>query len=70
METGSRIAAQERKDRFDFTGTAKGGCPDQSRRRASDAAAKPYRRPFEAMTDQHSFGCMEERYGIREEGIF
>jgi len=24
----------------------------------------------ETMTDQQSFGCMEERYGIREEGIF
>lgn len=69
METGSGTA-QDRFRRFDFRGTAQGGCPDQSHRRAADAAGQPYRPPLETMTDQHASGCMEERFGIREEGIF
>jgi hypothetical protein len=55
---------------FDFAGTAKGGCPKQHPGRVSDSSNDSFSRPMETMTDQQSYGLMEERYGIREEGIF
>jgi hypothetical protein len=70
METGSRSIKHDSFKRFDFTGAAKGGCPEQQSGRVLDSSNNVFRQPAETMTDQQSFGCMEERYGIREEGIF
>lgn len=52
------------------TSTAKGGCPKQRIGRIPAQARPPFRRPVEMMTDSQSYRLMEERYGIREEGIF
>lgn len=70
MESRSRTIAYDSFKRFDCTGAAKGGCPEQRPRRVSDSSNHIIHRPAEAMTDQQSSGYMEERYGIREEGIF
>ena len=70
MKTRSRTITHDSFKRFDFTGAAKGGCPEQHPDRVPDSSNNVFRQPSETMTDQQSFGCMEERYGIREEGIF
>jgi hypothetical protein len=53
--------------KFTVTSTAKGGCPKQ---RTGHVSGSPSNQPVETMTDSQSYGLMEERYGIREEGIF
>jgi hypothetical protein len=55
---------------FTVTSTAKGGCPQQRTGHVPAVSGSPSSRPVEAMTDSQSYGLMEERYGIREEGIF
>ena len=48
--------------------------PDESPAQLSggepaSSPASPYREPLETMSDQEYVRSMEERYGIREEGI-
>ncbi len=50
--------------------TAKGGCPEQRPRSMAAPSNDSSRRSGEAMRDLQSYGLMEERYGIQEEGIF
>ena len=52
------------------TSTAKGGCPQQRTGHSPAVSGSPSNRPVETITDSQSYGLMEERYGIREEGIF
>jgi hypothetical protein len=57
-------------EKFTVTSTAKGGCPKQRTGSVPVLSDALLRRPVETMTDSQSYGLMEERYGIREEGIF
>jgi hypothetical protein len=57
-------------EKFTVTSTAKGGCPKQCTGHIPVLSRSPFRRPVETMTDSQSYGLMEERYGIQEEGIF
>ena len=57
--------------KFTVTSSAKGGCPKQQcTGPTSPQSSAPFSRPGETMTDSQSYGLMEERYGIQEEGIF
>ncbi len=56
--------------KFTVTSTAKGGCPKQRTGSVPLRANFPSRCSLETMTDSQSYGLMEERYGIQEEGIF
>jgi hypothetical protein len=57
-------------EKIAITSTAKGGCPKQRTGRIPAQSRPPFRQPVETMTDSQSYGLMEERYGIQEEGIF
>ena len=52
------------------TTTAKSGYPQQRTGQIPAQSKSPFRWPGETMTDSQSYGLMEERYGIQEEGIF
>jgi hypothetical protein len=70
MKTRLQMMKRVGFKRFDFAGIAKGGYPKQHPGRVPDSSNDSFPRPRETMTDQQSYGVMEERYGIREEGIF
>jgi hypothetical protein len=55
---------------FSVTSTAKGGCPEQRTDDITSVSRSSSSRSVEMMTDSQSYGLMEERYGIQEEGIF
>ncbi|MBE0559030.1 MAG: hypothetical protein IH628_17515 [Proteobacteria bacterium] len=57
-------------EKFTVTSTAKGGCPKQRTGRIPAQSRPPFLRSVDTMTDSQSYRLMEERYGIREEGIF
>ena len=57
-------------EKLNLTSTAEGGCPKQRPRSIAAPSIDPVRRPGEMMRDLQSYGLMEERYGIQEEGIF
>jgi hypothetical protein len=57
-------------EKFTVISTAKGGCTKQRTVRIPAQSRPPFRRPVDTMTDSQSYGLMEERYGIQEEGIF
>ncbi len=57
-------------ENFTVTSTAKGGCPRQRTGSVPVLSDSLLRRHGETMTDSQSYGLMEERYGIQEEGIF
>jgi len=57
-------------EKITVTSTAKGGCPKQHTGQIPTQSRPPFRRLVETMTDSQSYGLMEERYGIQEEGIF
>jgi hypothetical protein len=57
-------------EKFTVTSTAKGGCPQQRTGHVPSVPGSPSSQPVETMTDSQSYGLMEERYGIQEEGIF
>jgi hypothetical protein len=52
------------------TSTARGGCPGQRTDDPPSVSRSSSRWSGETMMDLQSYGLMEERYGIREEGIF
>ena len=70
MEMMSQQIGRVGFEKFAVTSTAKGGCPKQRTGHVPAMSASPSGRPGETMTDSQSYGLMEERYGIREEGIF
>jgi hypothetical protein len=53
-----------------LTSTAKGGCPQQRPHSIAAPSNDPSGRSEETTRDLQSYGFMEERYGIQEEGIF
>jgi hypothetical protein len=57
-------------EKFTVKSTAKGGCPKQRTGPVPVMSGCPSSRSVETMTDLQSYGLMEERYGIQEEGIF
>jgi hypothetical protein len=70
MKMRSQIGVNVCIEKFSVTGTTKGGCPKQSAERMSASSKSSFRQPQETVTDLQSYALMEERYGIREEGIF
>ncbi len=52
------------------TSTAKGGCPKQRTGHSPSVSKSSSSRSWETTLDSQSYGSMEERYGIQEEGIF
>jgi hypothetical protein len=57
-------------EKVNLTSTAEGGCPQQRSRSIAAPSNDPSRRSEETTRDLQSYGLMEERYGIQEEGIF
>ena len=57
-------------EKITVTSTAEGGCPQQRTGNIPVVPRFSFRQPVETMTDSQSYGLMEERYGIQEEGIF
>jgi hypothetical protein len=57
-------------EKFSVTGTAKGDYPKQSAEPIPAPSKSLFHRSLETLTDLQSYALMEERYGIREEGIF
>jgi hypothetical protein len=57
-------------EKLNLTSTAEGGCPKQPPRGITEPSIEPFRRPVTEMRDLQSYGLMEERYGIQEEGLF
>ena len=70
MKMTSQIGVRCRFEKFSVTGTAKGGYPKQSAERIPASSKSLFHQPPETITDLQSYALMEERYGIREEGIF
>ncbi|MDP1989872.1 MAG: hypothetical protein Q8K00_02520 [Syntrophales bacterium] len=70
MKMKSQIGVNVCIEKFCVTGTAKGGYPKQSAERMPVSSKSPFSQPQETVTDLQSYALMEERYGIREEGIF
>ncbi|MBA4422035.1 MAG: hypothetical protein C0390_02895 [Syntrophus sp. (in: bacteria)] len=65
-QTGVNVCIEE----FSVTGTAKGGHPKQPAERLPASSTSLFRQPKETIADLQSHSLMEERYGIREEGMF
>ena len=70
MNRNLRITGSAGFEPFNPTSIAKGGCQTQPARTIAAPSKAPIRRSEETMRDLQSYGLMEERYGIREEGIF
>ncbi len=70
MKMKSQTKGTVRFEKFSVTGTVNGKYPKQSAERLPASAKSSFRQPPETMTDLQSYSLMEERYGIREEGIF
>ncbi len=70
MKTNLRLTGSVSFEELTLTGTAKGGFLKQRTRSIAAPSNSPIRRSEETMRDLQSYGLMEERYGIREEGIF
>jgi hypothetical protein len=56
--------------KFSVTGTAGSGYPKQPAERIPALSKSLFQQSLETITDLQSYSLMEERYGIREEGIF
>lgn len=70
MKMTSQMPGNVGFERVDITGTAKGGQPKQPVGHIPSVPRSSFRQPVETMTDLQSYSLMEERYGIREEGMF
>jgi hypothetical protein len=70
MKMKSKMGENVFFEKFNVTGTAKGDYPKQSAEPIPASSKSLFHRPLEALTDLQSYALMEERYGIREEGIF
>jgi|GEM_PF-2911876 len=57
-------------DTSGVAGTVKDSYPKQSAKRHAALSKTSFPQPMEAITDLQSYSLMEERYGIREEGLF
>jgi hypothetical protein len=70
MKMKSKTGRNDFIEKFSVTGTAKGNYPKQSVDQVAASSKSSVRQPLETLTDFQSYTLMEERYGIREEGIF
>jgi hypothetical protein len=70
MKTASQKMENVGFEKINVASTAKGGCPQQQPGSMTAFSSSSSPRPVETMTDSQSYGLMEERYGIQEEGIF
>ncbi len=70
MKTQAQMNGMIHFEKLSMTGTVKGECRQQSAERLPASANTSFRQPLEAITDLQSYSLMEERYGIREEGMF
>jgi hypothetical protein len=70
MKMKSKMGRNDFFEKFSVTGTAKGNYPKQSAEHIPASSKSAFRQPLETVTDLQSYALMEERYGIREEGIF
>ena len=57
-------------EKFNAINTANDECPEQLLGSGHGSPTSQYRPPVNTMPDQEYVRLMEERYGIREEGIF
>jgi hypothetical protein len=69
MKMKSKMRGNDFFEKFSVTGIAKGDYPKDSAEHIPASSKSSFRQP-EANTDLQSYALMEERYGIREEGIF
>lgn len=70
MKMKSQMKGNIRFEKFSVTGTVKSEYPKQSAERLPASSKSSFHQPMETITDLQSYSLMEERYGIREEGIF
>ena len=70
MKMKSKMGRNDFFEKFSVTGTAKGDYTKQSAEPIPASSFSSLRQPPETVTDLQSYELMEERYGIREEGIF
>lgn len=70
MKMKSQMGINVCFEKFSVTGTPKGGYSKQSAERLTASSKSLFRQPMETITDLQSYSLMEERYGIREEGMF
>jgi len=57
-------------EKFNAINTANGECPEQLLGSRPGSLTSQDQQPVKTMPDQEYVRLMEERYGIREEGIF
>ena len=70
MKTQSQMNGKIPFEKLSIAGTVKGEYPRQSAERLPASSNASFRQPMETITDLQSYSLMEERYGIREEGMF
>ena len=70
MKMKSKMGGNVFFEKFSVTGTAKDDYPKQFAEHISVSSKSLFNQPLETLTDLQSYALMEERYGIREEGIF
>ena len=70
MKMKSKMGENDFFEKFGVTGTAKGNYSKQPADQIPASSKSSFRQPLETLTDLQSYALMEERYGIREEGIF
>jgi len=70
MKMRSQMGANVCFEKSSITGTAKGGYPKQPAERIPASSKSSFSQPLDTITDLQSYSLMEERYGIRDEGMF
>ncbi len=66
----SQMKGTIRFEKISITDTVNGKYPKQSAERLPASSNASFRQPPETIADLQSYSLMEERYGIREEGMF
>ena len=57
-------------EKFNAANPVNVACPEQPGGGSPGSLTSPHQRPVKTMSDREYERSMEERYGIREEGIF
>jgi hypothetical protein len=70
MKIKSQTCGNVYFEKNSVTSTTKDGYPKQSAEYTPSSSKSLSSQPVETMADLQSYSMMEERYGIREEGIF
>ena len=70
MKMKSQMGVSVSFEPFSIAVTSVDGCVMSSVERIPTLSKSSFRQSLETMTDLQSYSMMEERYGIREEGIF